>query len=887
MMLRRSVDWMLRKYCNPQLYEAISGDLEELYDLDLKAYRQRKADRRYLMNSILFLRYHRLRKRQTTKTQNNMSLVKNYVKVSWRDLLRHKTYTSINLIGLVSAMTVSLMILQYVVYETGFDRIHTDYDRIFRVVNDRYQKGELIQHGTITYPTIGPTMAKDFPEIEAYTRMLFDWRNYIGYKDDLHLTEQVLFSDEHFLSFFSFELLHGDVNTALNAPYQAVLTESFARKLLDSHADPGELVGQNIELNGTPAKVTGIVKDVPAQSHLQFDMLISYKTYIDMAGEGADNSWRWSDFYHYVKLEREASIENLEPKLVDFGKRYFKEGEVSGSEEKFVLQRLANAHLDVSMQYEIGKVVDGRIVWTMLVIAGFILLIAWINYVNLTTSRVLQRAKEVGVRKSIGANRSHVIYQFIVETLLVNTLALVASIGLVWFLQPFFNQLTSLELSPGILLFSELFGMPFPLLFTLTFVAGLVVISLYPATLLAGFKAKDVINGRYKLKGRVAWLRKGLVVFQFMTAVALINDALAISDQVDYMLNKDLGLNIDNTLIVYGPAMTDWDSTFIPKVDRFRNEVQRLRGIETVSMSNRIAGDRMGRLFRVRNTSNPEVNNLTLNFMNVDYNFEKLYGLKVLEGRGLESSDHNYNADSINHLVINKTAVAYLGFASITDAIGAGLNFSNRDWTIIGVVDDFHQLTLHEKIEPIALLPYLSTYNRYSIKLDREPNDAVLASIQEVYDDIFPGNYFDYFFLEDQYQSHYQPEIRLSYITRVFTILSIIMVILGLYGLTTMTLEKKVKEIGIRKVLGARLAQLLFYLTKDFALLMLIALIIGVPLSIYVIDLWKADFAYTARLGIGSVAMACVLILVFTSIPILLQIGKVAGNNPVEALRDE
>ncbi len=887
MMLRRSVDWMLRKYCNPQLYEAISGDLEELYDLDLKAYRQRKADRRYLMNSILFLRYHRLRKRQTTKTQNNMSLVKNYVKVSWRDLLRHKTYTSINLIGLVSAMTVSLMILQYVVYETGFDRIHTDYDRIFRVVNDRYQKGELIQHGTITYPTIGPTMAKDFPEIEAYTRMLFDWRNYIGYNDDLHLTEQVLFSDEHFLGFFSFELLHGDVNTALYAPYQAVLTESFARRLLDLHADPGEMVGQNIELNGTPAKVTGIVKDVPAQSHLQFDMLISYKTYIDMAGEGADNSWRWSDFYHYVKLKKEASIENLEPKLVDFGKRYFKEGEVSGSEEKFVLQPMANAHLDVSMQYEIGEVVDGRIVWTMLVIAGFILLIAWINYVNLTTSRVLQRAKEVGVRKSIGANRSHVIYQFVVETLLVNTLALVASIGLVWFLQPFFNQLTSLDLSPGILLFSELFGMPFPLLFTLTFVAGLVVISLYPATLLAGFKAKDVINGRYKLKGRVAWLRKGLVVFQFMTAVALINGALAISDQVDYMLNKDLGLNIDNTLIVYGPAMTDWDSTFIPKVDRFRNEVQLLRGIETVSMSNRIAGDRMGRLFRVRNTSNPEANNLTLNFMNVDYNFEKLYGLKVLEGRGLESSDHNYNADSINHLVINKTAVAYLGFASITDAIGAGLNFSNRDWTIIGVVDDFHQLTLHEKIEPIALLPYLSTYNRYSIKLDREPNDAVLVSIQEIYGDLFPGNYFDYFFLEDQYQSHYQPEIRLSYITRVFTILSIIMVILGLYGLTTMTLEKKVKEIGIRKVLGARLAQLLFYLTKDFALLMLIALIIGVPLSIYVIDLWKADFAYTAQPGIGSLVMACVLILVFTSIPILLQIGKVAGNNPVEALRDE
>ncbi len=886
-MLRRLTDWLLQRYCNQQLYEAISGDLEELYELDVNAHGQRRAGRHYLSNSISFLWYHRLRKKTITKTNNNMSLVKNYFKVSVRDLIRHKMYTSINLIGLVSAITVALMILQYVVYETGFDRFHADYDRIYRVVNDRYQKGELIQHGTITYPTIGPTMAKDFPEVEAYTRMTFNSRNYIGFEDDLHLTEQFLFADEHFLDFFSFDLLHGNIKTALDEPYEAVLTESFARKILES--DPAELVGKSIEIYSTPTKVTGIVADPPAQSHLQFDMLLSYNTFVAMSGDGADTSWDWSDFYHYVKLKENLDLEGLASKLEEFGVKYFKEGEVSGSVEKFRLQSLSETHFDPTMQYEFGQIVNGRIVWTLLVIAGFILVIAWINYINLTTSRVLQRAKEVGVRKSVGANKSHIAFQFVVETLIVNTLGLVASIALVWLLQPYFNQLTELDLDLSILWTSELFAIPFPLLFLLLFTISLIVLSIYPATLLAGFKAKDVINGKYKIKGRVAWLRKGLVAFQFITAIALINGALAISDQVDYILNKDLGLDIDNTLVVYGPAMTDWDSTFFSKIDRFQNEIKRLPNVKNIATSNRIAGSRMGKLFQVRNNDKPDAENLSLNWMGIGYNFEQLYDLEIIEGRALEQIDYNYsfNGGLIYNLLINRSAVEYLGFDSVSEAIGGVLTIYRRQWRIVGVVEDFHQMTLHEKIEPLVLQPFRDTQDSYSIKLEGKGNDLLLADIEQLYSSVFPGNYFDYFYLTDNYRRHYQPEIRLSAISKVFTVLSIVMVILGLYGLTTMTLEKKVKEIGIRKVLGAKVGQLLVHLTKDFALLMLLALLIGIPLSIYFIDLWKADFAYAAELGVSSVVLACLLILAFTSLPILLQTRRIASDNPIKALRDE
>ncbi|MEM8894186.1 MAG: ABC transporter permease, partial [Bacteroidota bacterium] len=803
-MLRRFIDRLLKVGTNENLYESISGDLEELYELDMQRCGKTKADCLYLINAVLFLRYHRLRKQQNSKTYNNMSLIINYVKVSWRDLLKHKTYSSINLIGLVSAMAVSLMILQYVVYETGFDRMHEDYDRIYRIVNDRYQNGKLVQHGTITYPTIGPTMAKDFPEIESFTRMTYSSRNYIGYSNELFLTEQFLLADRHFLDFFSFDMLYGEASTALDAPFQAVLSDSFARKLASSEDDVINLVGQSIEIYERPVKVTGIIKDVPAQSHLQFDMLISYETFIAIAGEGADNSWQWSDFYHYVKLEEEASVEALTPKLTDFGNRYFKDGEVSGGEERFLLQPLAEAHLDPSMEYEIGNVVNGQVVWTMLIIAGFILLIAWINYINLTTSRALQRAKEVGIRKSIGAGRSHIILQFVVETLLVNVIALVASLLMVLLMQPFFNELTGLNLGLKTLWTGELWTIDFPVLFILAFITSMLVISLYPAMLLAGFRAQDIVHGQYKLKGDAAWLRKGLVVFQFVTAVALINGALAISDQVDYMLSKEIGIDIDNTLVVFGPAMTDWDSTYLPKVDRFKNEVQRLPGVKLATTSSRVAGDVMGRAFQVRNNSNPEADDLTLNLLNVDHGFDDLFNLEIVEGRGFEPFDHNFDGSLVNKVVINETAVSYMGFGSAIEAVGSSINLFGRNWNIIGVVNDFHQQTLHDPIGPTALLPYYDTDNNYCIKLENEPNEALLASIQSTYDNIFPGNYFDYFFLDDQYRRGYQPEVRLSYVSKTFTGLSIIMVILGLYGLTTMTLEKKVKEIGIRKVLGAR-----------------------------------------------------------------------------------
>ncbi len=887
MKLKALVDWLLERFCDSKLHEAFAGDLKELYDLESEVLGVRKAQRRYLVSAVSFLWYHRLRRKGNSKTQNNMSLIKNYLKVSWRDLSRNRTYTAINLTGLVSAMTVALLIFQYVLYETGFDRFHEDKDRIYRVVNDRFQNGKLVQHGTITYPTIGPTMHQDFPEVEAFTRMTYNTRSYIAHEEELYLVEEFLIADENFLDFFSFEMTHGDKATALDEPYVLVFSESFANRIVKAGQAPKDLIGEVFEIYGASALVTGIIEDVPAQSHLQFDMLVSYKTFIAMAGPGADNSWQWSDFYHYVKLGPEVEVADLDVKLADFGSRYFKDGEVSGGEEQFYLQPLSVAHMDISMEYEIGHVVDGEIVWTLLIIASFILLVAWINYINLATSRALQRAKEVGIRKAVGAGKRQIVLQFIVETLLINLLALCVSMGLVWLSQPFFNQLTGLSLDMSFLWYGEFLALPFPVLFAAGFVVLMVLVSFYPAFLVANFKSRDVVHGRYQLKGEVAWLRKALVVFQFVTAVALINGAMAISDQIDYMLDKDLGLDIENTLVIYGPAMTSWDSTYIPNVGRFKDLAEGLSGVKAVSCSNRVAGNRMGRVFQVRSSSNPEARDLTLNFIQVDHGFDELFGLEVLAGRGFDAMDHNYDPNLVKNVVINHAALAYLGIASESEAIGAGVNFWDKDWTVVGVVNDFHQLSLHDKIEPLVLIPYYGTSHQYSVKLDNAANEAILANLKEVYDRIFPGNYFDYYFLEDQYQRQYQAEFRLSQISRAFTVLSLIMVVLGLYGLTTMTLERKVKEIGIRKVLGARLSQILYRLTKDFVWLMFVALFLGIPLSLYLIGIWKDGFSYSTTYGFDWVVFSTILVICVTSVPILLQGRRVARNNPVKALRDE
>lgn len=879
---------LLSKCCMPALWESIEGDLMELFLLDLKKKGKRKAQFNYLFNALAFLRYHRLRKKQHSKGLNRLALTQNYLKVSFRDLKRNKVFTGINLFGLVAGMTVSLLMFQYVLFETSFDDFNKDADRMYRVINDRFQNGERVQRGAITYPTIGPTMKADFPEVEAYTRLISSGSNFINYEEDTYRTDNYLVVDEHFLPFFSYEMIKGDKPECLDAAFKMVLTERFAKKLIKKGEVVTDLIGKPIYFNyPTPFMITGIMKNPPNNSHLQFNFLTSFKSFVAIEGNSANNSWTWSNFYHYIKLKDGVNTLALNDKIEDFGLKYFKAGEVSGGDEKFFLQPLNEIHLDDSMEYEIGIITNGNTVWLMLYIAIFIVIIAWINYINLNTSRAIQRAKEVGIRKSVGAQKGQIIWQSFTETLLINLIALVLSFCLVLLLQPLFNNLTGLDLSLSIILFSSIWGISTPLLLISALLVSLVIIALYPALLVNRFSTQDVLKGSFKLKGEIVWLRKGMVVLQFSLAVILITATIAIAQQIEFMVDQDLGVDIDKTIVVDGPVMTNWDSTFIKKIEQFKYDLSTLSGVKIATISNEVPGTSMGRVFQVTSEADPEARNLTANLINVDHEFAELYNVEFITGRDFGFNDHDFDSRKVKNLVINEAAVSLLKFNSPEEAIGRSINFYNKDWTIIGVIKDFHQESLHQKIAPIFLLPYYATGNYFSIKFSSEVTPALVEAVEDRYNHYFPGNYFDYYFLEDEVKSLYDHDVRVSRISNVFASMSVIIAVLGLYGLVMITLIRKTKEIGIRKVLGANLRQLLLLLSKEFLLLVGIAVLVGAPISYLALMEWKAGFAYSTNIGIGLILFSSFALILISAATIGFQTKKISSNNPVESLKCE
>ncbi len=872
---------------DPFLQESIEGDLYEIFLEDLENVGQTKARRRYLINILLFLRYHRLRNSKTQHS-NQMGLFNNYLKVALRDLRRHKLFTAINLFGLVAGFTVSLFMFEYVIHEISFDRFHSKADRIYRVINDRYQNGELIQHGNITYPTIGRLMKKDFPEVIQSTRMLPDW-SHVEFRDQILISEEVLIADEHIFSVLDFEILHGDKETSnLDEAFEVILTESFARRLIGKEESLESLVNETIEFdrNG-PSKITAIVADPPVNSQLQFDLLQSYATYISYNGEAADNSMQWSDFYHYILVDENADIDVLHGKVASFGDRYFGEGEVSGTKEKFYLQPLIGSHLDPNNEYEIANVVDGRVVWSMLFIAIVIVLVAWINFTNLSSSRVLQRAKEVGVRKSLGAGKRQIVAQISLESLILNFGSLAISILLCLLFQPFFNSFLDLSLSLKDLLAARMLGIPFPILFICCFTFLVLLISVYPGSIIAAFRLQDVIKGVYKTKGEVRGFKHLLVVFQYCISLLLIVGAVGVGRQINFMMEKDLGISIEKTMVLNGPGLTQWDSTFIHKIERLKSDLSSLSGVSNATSSNRVAGNKMGRIFRIQSPADPEAKNLTSNFFNVNHDFAETFDLQIVAGRDFESTDHHYDWRRIRNIMINESAVDLLKFKDPEDAIGKTLSFWNGEFTIIGVVNDFHQLSMHHAIEPVIFRPSYGTYNDVIVKLTAPPTEGLLSSIQQKYLEIFPGNYYDYYFLEDQFMTQYEGEKRVSKIVNIFTMLSIVIAVLGLYGLILISISKRTKEIGLRRVLGASLHQIVFTVGRELLLLVSVAIVIGGPMSYFLMEQWQSSFAYSIGIDVAIIALASVVLFVLAVSVLFAQMLQVAKVNPSESLRYE
>lgn len=818
-------------------------------------------------------------------------MIKNNFKIAWRNLMKNKTFSFINIAGVAIGMAACLLILQYVSFELSYDQFNKNAADIYRVYNDRYQGGKLIQHGTITYSAIGRAMQEDFPEVINHAR-IEPFGKVIIIGNDKKIGEQeVIAVDNSFLSMFSCQLIVGDVQTALAEPYTAILSESAAKKIFDIRNNGfASLPGKTIKMgtDSLPYKITGICRDVPENSHLQFDILAAYTTLL--AGKNpykeADYDFTDSDFWHYIQLKHGTSYKALEAKLPAFSKVHFQGNKVSGSEEKFYLQPLSRAHLYSDFEYEIGKTGSATVVWGLLIIAVLIIVIAWVNYINLSTAKSMERAKEVGIRKVAGATKQQLVKQFLIESLIINGIALFIALLIVVLVQGGFNGLVKHQLSLSYLFQKGLSGYSITVALIALMFSGIFISGFYPAFVLSSFKPILVLKGKFTTSNKGIVLRRVLVVGQFTVTVALIIGSYVIYRQMRFVNEQDLGFNLSQILVVKPPELTSWDSTFINRENAFTEELKKVPNVTGAATSWNLPGGETGRSFNVRRSDQDSTTHFTMRHTAISEGFLGVYQVKLLAGRDYGSTDFNPNFGKVHNIILNKSATKLLGYSSPQDAIGKTI-IRGRKWDIVGVINDYHQKSLRYAVEPTMLFPAYSTNSSISIKVNPNNLPATIAAIKKKYDAFFPGNLFDYYFLNEKFNEQYRNDQLFGKVFAIFSGFAIFIACLGLMGLSLFATTQRTKEIGVRKVLGASVSNIVVLLSKDFIGLVVIAFVIATPLAWLVMHNWLQDFAYRISISWWIFPAAGILAIVIALGTISFQAVRAALANPVKSLRTE
>jgi putative ABC transport system permease protein len=663
-------------------------------------------------------------------------MIKNYLKISWRSLVRNKTFSVINVAGLSIGMAACLLILQYVSFELSYDQFNKNAGDIYRVYNDRYQNGKLIQHTTKTYSAISKAMHNDYPEVINYTRIIKNVA-ILSYNTRKIGGQNLLWVENSFFAMFSYPLLAGNSATALKEPNTTVISETLAKKIFGVNDHLESLIGKVI-INGgrQPLEITGIFRDVPKNSHLQFDLLCSY---ISLSWITTDNEFTYAGMQNYLQLKQGANYKVLEAKFSTFSQKYFRENKISGSVEKFYLQPLSKAHLYSDFEDEIGKTGSAVAVWGLLIIAVLIIVIGWINYITMTTAKSLERAKEVGIRKVAGATRQQLIGQFLSESLIINVVALLIALFLVNLIQNGFNRLVQQQLSLSYLFEKGLNGYSIILSLIASIVAGIFLSGFYPSFVLSSFKPILVLKGKYTRSDKGILLRKVLVIGQFAVTIALIIGSFVVYRQLKFVNEQNLGMNISQMLIVKGPQLTQWDTTFMRKENSFINEIMEIPGVLGAAHSSSLPGDELWTNSDVKRTDAPSGTHFTVQHTGVGPGFTDLYQIKLIAGREFTSTDYNDDGKKLQSIILNETIVKLLGFTSAKDAVGKQINTGERNYDVIGVVADFHQRSLHYPIEPTMFFPTYSMMDYFSVRVDPHYLSSKIAAIKKKYDSFFPG----------------------------------------------------------------------------------------------------------------------------------------------------
>ncbi|NOQ25384.1 MAG: FtsX-like permease family protein [Bacteroidales bacterium] len=805
-------------------------------------------------------------------------MVKHYFTVAIRNLFKNKIQSLLNIICLAIGMVSVIIIFNYSKFESTYDNFYKDTDKIFRVEYNT-KSGDVWSYGC-TYHTgpFGPLLKAEYPEISEFTRIYQNSNPVlITYKEEKSLikSHDIHWVDQGFLTIFDCLFLKGVKKNALSEPNTVVLTESTANKYFGKE-DP---IGKSILVDREQYRVTGVCADPPSNTHFHYKYLFSLNTLINRT------AWmqvwdRGAGFYTYVKFGSDINKVDMENKMLDvFHKHLDRTPERDDVGFEYKLRPITDIHLHCHFIQELEKNSDIKLIWFIFIFGIFILLITIVNAINLVISNSLNRAKEVGVRKVVGGHKSQLIYQFLIEHLLINVLAMIIALT-IFLISPMFVRhiFSSYIFSPiDILKDGWIWGLIIILLSISTILSGI-----YPALVLSSFKPISVLRGKLSTSKIGILMRKGLIIFQFMTALALVATVITINKQFSFMQTQDLGFNKDQILIVNGPRAVA-DSTLLSSLSFFKEEVSKLSTINNITISNIVPGIDPSTYLGANLYSDQE--RVRIGIFSVDYSFIETYNMELLAGR---SFDENFRTD-FRSIMISESVSKELGFVNPEDAIGQELDILliRVPIKIIGVLADFHQLSLDNEYTPVGMLLNIRTRNYVSVNINMIDVENTISDIEDLWKNSFPNDSYSYYFLDSSFDQQYSNYLTFGRLIQFFTIVVLIISFLGLWALSTNSILLRTKEVAIRKVYFASPLNIVWLLIKYYYILILIAAVITLPIAYHILNNWLINYAFRISIAWWFFVIPILVVTIITILTVGYGIFKVSNKNLAETLKYE
>ncbi|CAH0996230.1 hypothetical protein EMA8858_02361 [Emticicia aquatica] len=809
-------------------------------------------------------------------------MLRNYIKIAFRNLVRNKVYSFINIVGLAMGISAFLFILEYISLEKSVNGFHANLPNIYRLLNQN-PKGE-------TWPEIEPGWAlkakENFPEIKDFCRFEEGVSKGVVKKitegSEPFRENSIGFVEGNFFEFFSFPIKSGNAKS-LQKPNVVFMSESSAKKYFGTENPIGQVLTLNNQFGNAAYTVEGIYADMLENSDIRYDMVFSLETLKNPANLN-DNGWARLDnldsqyINTFFLLNKGVNHKAFETKLTKLRQQLGKENDGT----RFRLQAFANVHLSESFSDDLQTTGNLKYIYMLGGIAFLILIIAWFNYINLSTANSLKRANEVGVRKVVGATQANLIAQFLGESLLVNALGFGLSIVFVSLLQPIFNELIGKNLSIDTLQISPVWVFSLGLL-----LLGSVFSGALTAYVLSNFNPIETLKGKFNKRSKGAFLRKSLVVSQFTISIMLILGTVLIYRQLKFMQNKDLGMNTNQLLVIQG-AEVGKDSSYKARKAAFIDELSQQSFVKDYCASGAVPSRwynfMTGGFTQPKSKLGDELK--TYSFAIIGDRFLKTYGIELKAGRNFTEAECNVEWDKNSKVLLNETAIAALGFATPEEAIRTRIQWDERQLEIVGVVKNYHHVGVQRAIDPIIFYPQNNT-TYFTVRLTPDNVQEKIASLEKLYKTYFAGNPYEYFFVDDNFNRQYFSEQQYSKIFTTASIWAIIIACLGLFGLATFTAESRIKEIGIRKVLGASIFSITTLLSKDFIKLVFISIIIASPIAYYLMNKWLQNFEYKVEISWWIFALAGVSAIVVALLTVSFQAIRAAIMNPVKSLKSD